>query len=159
MSRDHFLRAVRATSPVARAVTFASVALLAFAACGSPLPPVGDELESGTWGGVEAGVIVNDTVAHVHVGCTYGNFPAPVDLDDQGRLRVAGSYMLRAYPVAVGPEVPAEMTGTVRGDRLTFTVVVDDTVEKAQVTLGPATVRLGAEPQMGPCPICVVPRR
>src|SRR4029078_10306724 len=88
-----------------------AIAIVAVAACGtgsSVLPPQGAALAVGTWGGENAGLIVDDTIAHVHVGCTYGNFPGPVALDETGRFNVSGSYVLRAYPVAVGPALPAQ---------------------------------------------------
>lgn len=115
-------------------------------------------LATGTWGGDDAGVIVDDTVAHVHVGCTFGNAPGPIALDASGRFSVSGSYMLRAYPIAVGPSVPARFDGRVVGNALTITVTVNDTVEHQTKVLGPKTVTLGVEPKMGPCPICRVPR-
>jgi hypothetical protein len=144
----------------------ARLALLTIAAAGiarcssaaSPLPPSGDTLAVGTWGGENAGVIVGDTTAHVHVGCTYGDFPAPVALDPGGRFNVAGSYRLRAYPIAVGPAVPAQFAGLVAGAKLTLTVTVEDTVEHKMVVLGPATVTYGRAPRLGPCPICRKPR-
>nr|MBA2292034.1 hypothetical protein [Gemmatimonadales bacterium] len=74
-----------------------------------------------------------------------------------GRFRVEGTYLRRAYPVAVGPQLPAEFTGKIDGNSITYTVVVNDTVENEVVTLGPATVTLGKEPRDGPCPICRIP--
>ena len=121
------------------------------------LPPAGDRLAVGTWGGNNAGVIVNHTLAHVHIGCTFGDFTAPISLDQNGRFSVSGSYMLRAYPIAVGPEVPAQLAGVVQGGTLIISVAVNDTVEKKLVALGPATVTFGREPSMGPCPICRKP--
>ncbi len=118
------------------------------------LPPRDDQLSIGTWGAVNAGVLVSDTVAHVHVGCTNGNFSGPVALDAAGRFNVAGSYILRAYPVAIGPPLPAQFAGTVQGNKLHLTVTVNDTVEKKVVVVGPVTVTFAREPQMGPCPIC-----
>ena len=93
-------------------------------------------------------------VAHVHIGCTLGNFPLPTAVDDQGRFSADGNYTLRAYPIAVGPELPAVFTGVVNGNLLTLSVAVDDTVEKKLVPLGPVTVVLGREPRMQTCPIC-----
>ena len=142
-----------------------AVALLAaglIGACFSDqgiLPPESGKLAVGTWGGDNAGVIVDDSIAHVHVGCTLGNFPGPVELDDAGRFTVAGEYLLRAYPVARGPYLPAQFSGTVRNNKLTLTVAVNDTVEKKNVTLGPVTVTLDQPPQLGPCPICRTPSR
>jgi hypothetical protein len=78
--------------------------------------------------------------------CTLGNFPLPTVVDDAGRFTVDGSYTLRAYPIAVGPPLPAVFTGAVSGTQLTFSVAVDDTVEKKLVPLGPANggARTGA---------------
>ena len=135
------------------------VCAVAAGTCGRGLQPfAGDRLPTGTWGGDNAGLIVNDTVAHAHVGCTYGNFPAPVALDQDGRFNVPGDYLLRAYPIAVGPSLPAQFAGVVEGTRLTLTVAVNDTVQKKLVVLGPVTVTLGATPRLGPCPICQTPQ-
>jgi hypothetical protein len=90
----------------------------------------------------------------VHFGCTYGDFPLPLALSDDDRFNVPGEYLLRAFPVAVGPPLPAQLSGLVRGARITLTVAVNDTVEDRLVLLGPATVVLGEEAEMGPCPIC-----
>ena len=118
-----------------------------------PVSPEGNLLE-GPWGGDNVAIIVEDTVAHVHFGCTYGDFSAPIHVDAEGRFSVSGSYMLRAYPIAMGPTVPAQMAGEVRGRRLTFSIAVNDTVTKELVVFGPSTVIFAREPQMGPCPIC-----
>jgi len=77
-------------------------------------------------------------------------------LDADGRFSVSGEYLVHAYPVAIGPTMPAEIAGVVRGKDLTMTVAVNDTIEDRLVVFGPATVRLGQEPQLGPCPICAV---
>jgi len=154
------VRAVR-IPPRHRGWRFAALALLlgSTACAGSPSEAaLADHLVVGTWGANGAGVIVTDTLVHVHIGCTNGNFPRPSSLDD-GRFNVAGTYMLRAYPVAAGPELPARMSGVVRGSLLTLSVAVDDTVSKQLAALGPVTVVLGREPVLGPCPICVIPGR
>jgi hypothetical protein len=124
---------------------------------GSVFPPTGDKLAVGTWGGENAGVIVGDTLVHVHVGCTLGDFPAPVALDQDGRFNVSGSYTLRAYPVQIGPPLPAQFAGRVENGQLTLAIAVNDTVEKKLVQVGPVTVTFGREPRMGPCPICRTP--
>jgi len=134
------------------------VLLLLLLSCsrGPTLPP-GLRVPVGTWGAKNAGLIVSETDAHVHVGCTNGYFAAPIAVDSEARFTVTGSYILRAYPVMIGPPLPAEFSGTVDGNRLTLRVVVNDTVEKKIVNIGPVTVTLGVEPQMGPCPICRTP--
>ena len=120
-------------------------------------PPADGLLAIGTWGGTEAGALVTDTLAHVHIGCTYGDIQGRVTLDADGRFTRAGTYLLRAYPVALGPNMPAQFTGQVRGRTLTITVTVSDTVENTTVVRGPVTVQLGTEPTMANCPICRTP--
>lgn len=138
-----------------------AIAAAAFAAtCDSgysPRPLPRDKLAPGTWGGDSAGVIVSDTIAHVHVGCTYGDFHGPVALDQSGRFSVSGNYLLRAYPIPFGPTLPAVFAGVVEGSSLTLTVAVNDTVQHKPVVLGPVKVTFGREPSMGPCPICRTP--
>ena len=109
----------------------------------------------GTWGGDNVGLIVEENVAHLHIGCTNGDFPAPLVVDDDGRFNVEGSYVLRAYPIQVGPSLPARFAGVITGTRMTLTVAVDDTVEKKLVVLGPVTATYKREPRLGPCPICI----
>jgi hypothetical protein len=111
-------------------------------------------LAVGTWGGDNAGMIVGDTAMHLHVGCTYGDVSGRVPVDTDGQFSVTGSYMLRAYPIAVGPTVPAQFTGHVDGADVVITVTVNDTVQKKTTVLGPVTVTFGREPKLGPCPIC-----
>ncbi len=125
----------------------------------SLLPPSDNVLALGTWGGDNSGVIVTDSAAHVHVGCTFGDMPGNIQLDANGRFTIDGSYVLRAYPVQVGPPLPAQFSGRVAGRTLTLAIAVNDTVEKKVVALGPITVVYGRQPQMGPCPICRAPRR
>ena len=124
----------------------------------SLVPPSDTELSLGTWGGEGSGVIVTESEAHVHIGCTFGDMPGIIQLDASGRFTVAGSYVLRAYPIQVGPSLPAQFSGRVRGRILTLAIAVNDTVEKKLVALGPITVEYGRQPEMGPCPICRVPR-
>ena len=125
------------------------------ATCGSsdPVSPDG-KLLTGTWGGENAALILEDADAHVHIGCTNGDFPAPLAVDADGRFSVTGSYVLRAYPIQIGPSLPAQFAGVLDGRSLTFTVAVNDTVEKKLVVLGPVSVTFGKDARMGPCPIC-----
>lgn len=123
-----------------------------------PFPPSDGTLAVGEWGGENAGVIVTDSVSHVHIGCTFGDMPPEIQLDASGRFTVDGSYVLRAYPIQLGPELPAQFSGRVTGRILTLAVAVNDTVEKKVVSLGPITVAYGRTANLGPCPICRVPK-
>ena len=141
----------------ARAIglTLAVGGLLLGACSTDSLPPLpSDRLGLGTWGGDNAGVIVSDSGTHVHVGCTYGDMPALVPLDADGRFTVDGSYVLQAYPIQLGPTLPAQFSGHVVGRTLTMAIAVNDTVAHQVVALGPITVIYGRTPSMGPCPIC-----
>lgn len=144
----HYLRAFRL---LVRAAT-----MLLLYGCSSGLgtnSSFDGDLTLGTWGGEGAGMIVADASMHLHVGCTYGDVSGRVPVV-HGDFDVAGSYMLRAYPIAVGPTVPARFVGKVVGRVATVTVTVDDTVQHATVVKGPVTVTLGEQPRLGPCPIC-----
>jgi len=147
-----------------RAVAIAAVGA-GIVACGrgggTGLPADG-LLPLGTWGGDSAGMIVGDTATHLHVGCTYGDVSGRIVIGADGRFDVPGSYLLRAYPIAVGPTVPARFVGRVTGRTAVVTVTVNDTIDRRVVVRGPVTVRLGDAPVLGPCPICrrpVVTRR
>ncbi|MEO8624343.1 MAG: hypothetical protein ABI625_24900 [bacterium] len=128
--------------------------LVACSSSGTILPVFDGKLALGTWGGDNAGLIVSDTATHLHVGCTFGDVSGRIVLADNGSFDVSGSYMLHAYPIAVGPAVPARFQGQVAGGIATITVSIDDTVEHQTVVKGPVTVKFGDDPRLGPCPIC-----
>ncbi len=113
----------------------------------------------GTWGGDDAGLIVTDTGAHLHIGCTVGNGSAAMAVDEHGRFDMAWSHNITAHPVDLGVFLPARLTGRldVTSRLLTLTVTVDDTVRDETVVLGPVRLRWGVTPVMGPCPICRTP--
>ena len=134
-------------------VSVAGLLALGCSGVGANLPPFDGAIPIGTWGGDGAAMIVADTSMHLHIGCTYGDVSGRVPVVS-GSFDVTGSYMLRAYPIAVGPAVPARFTGTVTGRIATVTVTVNDTVQHQTVVKGPVVVRLGDAPQLGPCPIC-----
>lgn len=111
-------------------------------------------LALGTWGGDSAGLIVSDTAMHLHIGCTFGDASGRIPVGTSGQFDVRGSYTLRAYPVTVGPSVPARFIGHVDGVTATITAIIDDTVQHQTVTHGPVVVKFGDAPRLGPCPIC-----
>jgi hypothetical protein len=139
--------------PLAVATAVALAAALSCSAA-TPVVPADLRLPLGTFGGDSGGLIVGDTAAHLHVGCTFGDISGRVAVDASGRFDVAGSYMLRAYPITVGPSVPARFTGHIDGNRIVVTATIDDTVEKRTVVRGPVSLRLGVEPRLANCPIC-----
>lgn len=107
----------------------------------------------GTWGGENAGLIADDTSAHVHIGCTYGNVHQAIEPDNAGFFDVPGEHNITAHPVDNGVMHPARFSGRVLHGSMTLTVTLTDTA----VTLGPVMVLYGKEPRMGPCPICLRP--
>lgn len=120
------------------------------------LPPFDGGLAIGTWGGDSAGMIVGDTAMHIHVGCTYGNVSGRVAIANN-HFDAGGSYLLRAYPIAVGPTLPARFVGDIIGTTARVTITVTDTVQKTTVVLGPVSVTYGKDPRLMPCPICKRP--
>lgn len=150
------------------AITVISAACVAAALVGScssssaTLAVTDGALALGTWGGDSSGMIVSDTAMHLHIACTYGDVSGRVPVASNGDFDVAGSYMLRAYPIAIGPTVPARFIGHLDGATLTIKVIVDDTVQHQSVVRGPVVVTYGDAPRLGPCPICrrpIVTRR
>jgi hypothetical protein len=135
------------------ASAFVAITILACSST-TTLPPSDGAIALGTWGGDTAGMIVGDTALHLHVGCTFGDVSGRVPVNAAGQFDVRGSYMLRAYPIAIGPAVPARFTGRIDGATATVTVTVDDTVQKKTVILGPVSVEYKREPRMRNCPIC-----
>jgi hypothetical protein len=105
---------------------------------------------AGMWGGENAGLIADDTSAHVHIGCTYGNIHQQIVPDADGRFDLPGEQNITAFPVDRGILHPARFVGRVSGGTMTLTITLTDTT----VTLGPIKLSYGTEPRMGPCPIC-----
>src|SRR2546429_7725311 len=96
----------------------------------------------GTWGGNNAGLMADDTSAHVHIGCTYGNVHQQIVPDADGKFDVAGEHNITAHPVDAGVFHPARFSGVIAAGRImTLTVTLTDTA----VTLGPVTLAYGKE--------------
>ena len=129
-------------------------AILALAACSAVTSTPITEV-AGTWGGDNAGLIVDKDNAHVHIGCTVGDAVGPIRPDQDGRFVATGTYNVDAYPVDRGIIHPASFTGRIVGETMTLTVTLTDTGQ----VLGPVALIYGKEPTMGPCPICRVPRK
>jgi len=102
--------------------------------------------------------MADDTSSHTHIACTFGNVHQAIVLDRNGRFDVPGEYVLRAYPVYVGPTLPARYQGTVFGKIMTLRVTVSDTTADTTAHLGPVRLIQGQEPHMQACPICRRPR-
>lgn len=140
-----------------RIILVAGATVIIACASSPTLPPYDGSLPLGTWGSDSAALIVGDTAMHIHIKCTFGDVSGRIPLAADGSFDVTGSYTLRAYPIAIGPAVPARFVGRVRGADVTVTVTVNDTVEHKTVVLGPVSATYGKEPQLWPCPICVRP--
>lgn len=130
-----------------RIIVFPSI--LALLACSGAIATRVTEV-NGKWGGDNAGLIVDDTDVHVHIGCTLGNATGPIRPDANGRFETTGTYNVDAYPVDRGIIHPARFSGHIDGETMTLTVTLTDTAR----VLGPVTLIYGKEPKMGPCPIC-----
>ena len=118
--------------------------------CESLPSGIKDGVVQGTWGGENAGLIADDTSAHVHIGCTYGNVHQAIVPDNAGYFDVPGEHNITAHPVDLGIMHPARFSGRAIHGHIRLTITLTDTA----VTLGPVDVLYGKEPRMGPCPIC-----
>lgn len=127
----------------------------AFAACAkdSPTSPPATRLAIGVWGGDRAQVVAGDSATEVSYGCTYGEFTGSIPLDATGRFAVDGSFYPYAGPVSVNGPMPAQFSGLVEGNTLTFAIAVNDTIEKRVTSLGPAVVVLGQPATIVVCPV------
>src|SRR3982074_610238 len=88
---------------------------------------------AGTWGGENAALMVDDTSAHIHIGCTYGNIHQQLIPHACGRCEFPGEHNITAHPVDRGILHPARFSGQVSGGVMTLTVTLTDTT----VTLAP----------------------
>src|SRR5258708_26599759 len=127
--------------------------LVLLAACGASRIEPGN-VAVGTWGGVEAGLLVRADGAHAHIGCTYGDVTGPIPFDADGRFDVAAQWNVSAFPIDRGVFHEARMSGRLSGRSLTFTAKLSDTGQ----VLGPVAVTLRREPRMANCPICRNPK-
>ncbi len=59
--------------------------ILALLACSGAITTRITEVD-GKWGGDNAGLIVDNTDVHVHIGCTLGNATGPIRPDTNGRF-------------------------------------------------------------------------
>ena len=127
--------------------------LLLVAACGVSDPETLTRVPLGTWGGANAGLLVSESQAHAHIGCTLGEVPGSIPLDGDGRFDVSGQYNIDAFPVDRGIRHPARFSGHTDGHTLTLLVRLTDTGQ----TFGPVGLTLGQQPSMQNCPICQLP--
>jgi hypothetical protein len=133
------------------ATLMAGVVLLAGCSSKGVLAPDGSV--AGNWGGNNAALMADDTSAHVHIACTYGNVHHSIVPGADGKFDVTGEYNVRAYPVDAGVFHPAHFTGMIAGRLMSLTVTLSDTA----ATLGPVTLVFDQQANMGPCPICRSP--
>ena len=115
-----------------------------------PAKPVRPKDVIGIWGGENAALMADDTSAHIHIGCTYGNIHQLIVPDAEGRFDLPGEQNITAHPVDRGILHPARFSGRITGASMTLTITLTDTT----VTLGPVQLSYGKEPRMGVCPIC-----
>jgi len=149
---------IRRRRPLLPALAVLCVPLIAVCASTNVAFAPGGFLPLGNWGGDSAAMIVSDTGTHLHIACTYGDVSGRLPLTADGRFDVQGSYLLRAFPIAVGPTMPARFVGRVAGTAAnpvaTVTVTVTDTVAHTTVVRGPVVVTWGAAAKEMPCPVC-----
>lgn len=129
----------------------ALIAVAAFLACGRSdvLFAPGSHLPFGEWGADRVQFVTSDSVTEVTYWCVDGTFSGKIIPDATGHFVVNGSFS----PYAVFEKyMPAQMSGQVSGNTLTFAVAVNDTARKEVVSIGPATVKFGQHANLTVCP-------
>jgi glycerol uptake facilitator-like aquaporin len=127
------------------------VAVVAIGACArsDALFAPGSHLPSGEWGADRVQFVTSDSVTEVAYYCVGGTFAGNIIPDATGHFVVNGSFS----PYAVFAKfMPAQMSGQVSGNSLTFAVAVNDTARKEITSIGPATVKFGQHANIIVCP-------
>src|SRR5256712_7327652 len=111
-------------------LTKAALTLAAAAAVLGPCDPTGAKPPKdvvGMWGGENAALIADDTSAHIHIGCTYGNIHQQIILDAEGRFDLPGEHNITAHPVDRGILHPARFVGRLAGGRWFLKSILTET--------------------------------
>lgn len=140
---------------ITRALLLSSL-VSAFAACGQtydPVAPTPTELTFGDWGGAQADVNTGSAATHVTLGCSFGDFPGSIAIDQTGHFSVQGSWNRSSGPIQLNGNMPAVMSGQVVGNSLSFAIAVNDTIAKQLSSLGPAYVVFGQQATVTICPV------
>jgi hypothetical protein len=119
---------------------------------GQPFGPPGDSA-LGDWGSNTAEVTVTRSATHVTISCAFGDFPGDIALDNRGRFSVNGSWNRSTGPIQLNGQMPAQLSGQVIGDQMTFAIAVNDTIAKTVSSLGPVTVEFGRQSGVIVCPV------
>jgi hypothetical protein len=127
--------------------SFAAVLLLVPAACAEI---TSFSLSVSTWGGAHIGVEITVNGGTIQYDCAMGRMDQPIVVRE-GHFDVTGVHWPgQGGPIGVDTTRvgrPARHLGTVRGDRMTLTVILTDTGE----TLGLYVLRKGAAPMIVAC--------
>src|SRR3989442_10596829 len=99
-------------------VILASLAIVLLRDCDLAGPRPSPGKVAGTWGGDGAGLIADDTSAHVHIGCTYGNVHQPIVADSRGRFDLPGEQDITAHPWIGESSTPPASAGRSSGKPL-----------------------------------------
>jgi hypothetical protein len=138
--------------PIPRLSLLALAALLSACANDSVTSP-GVHLATGTWGGDRAQVTFSSSETQVTLNCSFGQFAGNVALDPNGRFSIDGTWNRSVGPIQVNSDMPAQLSGQVVGNALTFAIAVNDTIAKQISSLGPVTVIYGKQGTITVCPV------
>ncbi|MEO6387402.1 MAG: hypothetical protein ABIT16_02930 [Croceibacterium sp.] len=128
-----------------RAASF--LCALALAGCATVPPgPL-----AGSWGARGVSLVLDAQQGHLEYDCAAGTIAGPLVPDAAGRFAADGTHTPgQGGPVRIDqppPSWPARYTGIVRGDTIQLSVEVP----ARALSLGPFTLRRGAQPQLLRC--------
>ena len=125
-----------------------AASLIALGGCES-LDPTPTHL-SGTWGGPNAGLLLEGGIGTVQYDCATGTIDSAIFPAPGGRFRASGTHRTgQGGPIRAGQifiSQRATYTGTVTADQMTLSVMLED-----GTALGPFTLTKGAPPQLTRC--------
>lgn len=129
-------------------------AVAAAVACAkdSPTSPGGPHPLTGQWGGASAQVTFTQDSTQVLVNCATGQFAGNVALDANGHFVTNGNWNQFFGPISLMGFMPAQLSGQVTGNSMTFAIAVNDTTRKQVSSIGPVTVVYGQPGDPVVCP-------
>lgn len=123
--------------------------MLLFAAGCASVPPAGIPL-TGSWGGEHVGLELTPTGGTADYDCAAGRIEGPLLPRADGSFQASGTHTPgTGGPERIGvvpPSYAARYEGSVRGDRMTLLVRVEN-----GILVGPFTLRRGAQPILMRC--------
>lgn len=126
----------------------ALVSLLGCASGGQVSADKADRVPLGDWGGEHVRLAVSDAGGSIEFDCAHGTLDAPLQVTEEGRFDVPGSFVREGGPVRPGSETRESVryTGKMDGRRMDLEVV-----REGAERLGPYRLTFGERAKLFKC--------